>query len=103
MALVRRANSKYWYVQFQLKHQTIIRSTRTTDKRAAERIAAKIRAEAHERIVLGKKKRITLGEALERFVQSKAGTPNHRNQVNHAKQITKHIKPTRQRRPIDAD
>jgi integrase len=92
MTLVRRANSKHWYVQFQLKHQTIIRSTRTTDKRTAERVAAKIRAEAHERIVLGKKKQITLGEALERFVQCKAGTPNHRNQVNHAKQITKHIR-----------
>ena len=55
MTLVRRANSKHWYVQFQIKHQTIIRSTRTTDKRTAERVAAKIRAEAHERIVLGKK------------------------------------------------
>lgn len=94
MTLVRRENSKYWYVQFQLKHQTIIRSTHTTDKRTAERVAAKIRAEAHERIVLGKKKQITLGEALERFVQSKAGTPNHRNQVNHAKQILRHIRPT---------
>ncbi len=82
MTLVRRANSKHWYVQFQLKHQTVIRSTRTTDKRTAERVAAKIRAEAHERIVLGKKKQITLGEALQRFIQTKAGTPNHRNQVN---------------------
>ena len=35
----------------------------------------KIRAEAHERIVLGKKKQITLGEALQRFIQTKAGTP----------------------------
>ena len=79
MTLVRRANSKHWYVQFQLRHQTIIRSTHTTDKRAAERVAAKIRAEAHERIVLCKRKQITLGEALEHFVQSKAGTPNLRN------------------------
>ena len=47
MTLVRRANSKHWYVQFQIKHQTVIRSTRTTDKRTAERVAAKIRAEAH--------------------------------------------------------
>ena len=94
MTLVRRANSKHWYVQFQLKHQTVIRSTHTTDKRVAERVAAKIRAEAHERIVLGKKKQITLGEALQRFIQTKAGTPNHRNQVIHAKQITKHIRPS---------
>ena len=75
MTLVRRASSKHWYVQFQIKHQTVIRSTRTTDKRTAERVAAKIRAEAHERIVLGKKKQITLGEALQRFIQTKAGTP----------------------------
>jgi len=92
MTLVRRENSKHWYVQFQIKHQTVIRSTRTTDKRTAERVAAKIRAEAHERIVLGKKKQITLGEAIQRFIQTKAGTPNHRNQVNHARQITKHIR-----------
>ena len=45
MTLVRRANSKHWYVQFQLKHQMIIRSTRTADKRTAERVAAKIRAD----------------------------------------------------------
>ena len=75
MTLVRRANSKHWCVQFQIKHQTVIRSTCTTDKQTAERVAAKIRAEAHERIVLGKKKQITLGEALQRFIQAKAGTP----------------------------
>ena len=74
MTLVRKANSKHWYVQLQIKHQTVIRSTRTTDKRTAERVAAKIRAEANERIVLGRKKQITLGEALQRFIQTKART-----------------------------
>lgn len=79
MSLVKRANSKYWYVQFQIDHQTIIRSTRTTDRKVAERIAAKIRSEAVNEVMLGEKKSITLEEALDRFIASKVGTPNHAN------------------------
>jgi len=57
MSLVKRANSKYWYCQFQINHNTIIRSTRTTDRRIAEKIAQKIRAEIHADLVLGRPKR----------------------------------------------
>jgi len=63
MSLIKRGNSKFWYVQFQLNHQTIIRSTRTTDRKAAEKIAVKIRAEAHDQIILGRKKPLTLEKA----------------------------------------
>jgi hypothetical protein len=45
-----------------------------------ERVAAKIRADAHERIILGKKNQITLCEAIERFIQSKSGTPKQPDQ-----------------------
>ena len=68
MALVKRSNSKFWYVQFQINHITIIRSTRTTDRKVAERVAAKIRSEAHEQLVLGQKKPLTIEQALERFI-----------------------------------
>jgi integrase len=81
MPLVKRGNSKFWYAQFQIDHRTYIRSTRTTDRKAAEKLEAKLRAEAHAEGVMGKKKSITLGEATERFIASKAGSPNHRNLV----------------------
>lgn len=87
MALIKRDNSKFWYVQFQLNHRTIVRSTRTTDRKIAEKVALKIRSEAQEEILLGRKKPITLETALQRFVDSKAGSPNHKNLVSHMKAV----------------
>lgn len=83
MSLVKRPNSKFWYVQFQLKHQTVIRSTRTTDRRVAERVAAKIRAETHEEIIEGRKKPLTIEQALKRYLDSRVGMANHRNLLGH--------------------
>lgn len=82
MSLVKRPNSKFWYVQFQLNHQTIVRSTRTTDRKVAEQVAAKIRAEAHSEIILGRKRVRTLEQALDRFIASKSNTANHKNLVS---------------------
>lgn len=87
MSLVRRGNSKFWYVQFQLDHKTIIRSTRTTDRKAAEQVASKIRAESHAEIILGRKKPLSLADALDRFTDSKAHQPNHRNLIGHKRAI----------------
>ena len=75
MSLVKRQNSKFWYVQFQIDHQTVIRSTRTTDRKVAEQVATKIRSEAHSEIVLGRRKPLTLEGALIRFVDGKVGDP----------------------------
>jgi integrase len=82
MSLVKRGNSRFWYVQFQLEHQTFVRSTKTTDRRVAEQVALKIRAEAHAELVLGKKKALSLDAALRRYIDGKAGTSNHRNLVS---------------------
>lgn len=79
MSLVKRGNSKFWYVQFQIDHQTIVRSTKTTDRRVAEQVAAKIRADVHAELLLGKKELITLDTALRRFANTKVGTANYRN------------------------
>lgn len=77
--LVKRGNSKFWYAQFQIDHQTIVRSTKTSDRKVALQVAAKIRADVHAELLLGKKASITLETALHRFANSKLGTPNHRN------------------------
>ena len=87
MPLAKRPNSKFWYIQFQLSHRTFVRSSRTTDRKAAEHIEVQLRARAHAELYLGQRRSITLGDALDRFVRSKAGTPNHANLVGHQRTI----------------
>lgn len=87
MSLVKRDNSRFWYVQFQINHRTVIRSTKTTEKRVAEQVAARIRAEVHAEHMLGRKEPITLEQALQRFVDTKIGTANHRNLVSQKRLI----------------
>lgn len=79
MSVLRRGNSRYWYVQFQFQGQTFIRSAKTTDKRAAEQLEREWRRELHARAFLGKRERITIANAVTVFRGTKAGTPNHRN------------------------
>ena len=62
------------------------------ERETAERVAAKIRAEAHEQIILGRKKPIAVAEALGRFIRTKAGTPNHRNLLFQSRSIQKDIR-----------
>lgn len=59
MSVLRRGNSRYWYVQFQFQGQTFIRSAKTTDKRVAEQLEREWRRELHARAFLGKRERIT--------------------------------------------
>lgn len=92
MTLVKRSNSPYWYAQFQIDQKTFIRSTKTTDRRVAERIETKFRAEAHEELVLGKRKAITIGEALDRYLSTREGTPNYPNLVSKRKTLLRFFK-----------
>ena len=79
MTLLKRPNSQYWYVQFQINHKTHIRSTRVSDKKTAEKIALKIRQEAASEIFLGKSKSITLQDALDSWIKTKKGQANEKN------------------------
>lgn len=79
MGVIRRGNSRYWYIQFQFQGQTIIRSAKTTDKKVAEQLEREWRRELHARAFLGKRERITIADAVAAFCRTKAGTPNHRN------------------------
>ncbi|RYD73137.1 MAG: site-specific integrase [Verrucomicrobiaceae bacterium] len=87
MPLVKRGNSKFWYVQFQLNGRTFVRSTRTTDRKEAEKVEAQVKAEAYAEGVLGKKKQISVSEALLQFLMSKEGTPSYRNLVRGRKAL----------------
>lgn len=78
MSIIKRNNSPYWYIQFQLRGRTYIRSSRTTNKKAAEQMEVEWKAKVHAQQFLGHKERITLKTAIHEFCTSKQGTPNHR-------------------------
>jgi integrase len=79
MSVVKRGNSQYWYIQFQLSGRTYIRSSRTTNKKIAEQMEIEWKATLHAQQFLGKRERISLGEALGTFIATKQRTPNYGN------------------------
>lgn len=78
MTVTKRGSSKYWYMQFQLKGKTYIRSSRTTIKKTAEQMEIDWKATLHAQQFLGQKQRISARGAIDQFCESKKGTPNHR-------------------------
>lgn len=92
MGLVRRGNSRFWYVQFQLQGHTFVRSTKTTDRKAADRLETEWRAQFHSRLVLGIRERIGLLDAVDALIATKAGMPNHHNLVSSRKIIERHFR-----------
>ncbi len=92
MTLVKRSNSPYWYAQFQIDQKTFIRSTKTVDRKVAERLEGKFRAEAHEELVLGKKKPITVAAVLDTYLRSRQQTPDYRNLVSQRKTLLRFFK-----------
>jgi len=78
MSIIKRGNSKVWYIQFQFNGKTYIKSSRTIDKKAAQQMETDWKAKLHAEQHLGQKERITLKAAMAQFAESKVGTPNHR-------------------------
>ena len=89
MSILKRGNSKYWYIQFQLRGKTYIRSSRTTSKKIAEQMESEWKSKLHAHQYRGEKPRISMGEAIQQFCDTKKGTPNHRNLRSHYAVICK--------------
>lgn len=89
MSILKRGNSKNWYIQFQLNGKTYIRSSRTTDKKVAEQLERDWRRQLHAQQFLGSKEPIVVRDALDQFCESKKGTPNHVNLCIHARYLNK--------------
>lgn len=89
MTVLKRGNSKYWYVQFQLNGQTFIRSSRTTNKKAAEQMETDWKAKLHAQQFLGHRERLSVRQAIDQFCESKKGTPNHRGLLSSAKVLSR--------------
>src|SRR4051812_35439470 len=93
MSVVKRGNSQYWYIQFQLSGKTYIRSSRTGNKKLAEQMEVEWKAKLHAQHYLGKRERLPLGDALRLFIATKQGTANHRNLRGHQDAIERHLNP----------
>ena len=83
MSVVKRGNSKNWYLHFQFDGQTYIRSSRTTNKKIAEQMEIEWKAKLHSQQYQGRKQRITLADAFQQYKQSKQGIASYRNLVAH--------------------
>ncbi|WP_090383368.1 hypothetical protein [Pseudomonas anguilliseptica] len=64
MGVIKRGNSKFWYIQFQHNGQTFIKSSKTTDKKIAEMIEADWRKKLILNEVVGIKDRADFDEIL---------------------------------------
>lgn len=83
MAIVKRGNSRNWYMNFQLNGQTYIRSSRTTTKKIAEQMEIEWKAQLHSQQYQGRKQQITLADAFEQYKLSKQGIASYRNLIAH--------------------
>lgn len=83
MSIVKRGNSKYWYMHFQFNGQIYIRSTRTTNKRTAEQMEIEWKSKLHSHQYQGRKQRITLADAFQQYKTSKKGIASFSNLVAH--------------------
>jgi integrase len=79
MAVVKHTGSPFLYYSFQLNGKKFFKSTKTANKALARQIEAKAYEQAVKDSTLGREAEpITLGDALEQFIDSKEGTPYHK-------------------------
>ena len=84
VSVMKRGNSKSWYIQFQFDGRTYIKSSRTTDRKLAEVMEGDWRKLLMQQQVLGTKDRISLTEAFGMFCDSKQELASHQNLVRYA-------------------
>jgi integrase len=89
MSVVKRGNSKYWYIHFQLNGQTYIRSSRTTNNKAAEQMENQLKFQIHSEQFLGRKPRISIRAAIDQYGESRKGMPSYPGLLYCAKSITR--------------
>lgn len=63
MAVNKRSNSKFWYIQFQFNGKTYLKSSKTTDKQLALQLEIQWRKQLFEQSQFGIKPPIAIAEA----------------------------------------
>lgn len=89
MSVLKRGNSKFWYIQFQFNGKTYIKSSKTTDKRIAERVEREWKVQIHSQQYLGDKESIKFSDILLQYIETKEGTPNHSSLLSHSRILTR--------------
>ena len=92
MGIVKRDNSKFWYIQFQYNGQTYIKSSKTTDRRIAEMMESDWRKKVILQKVIGIKDRIKFLDVLSQYSDSKRDLASHHSIVFYIKIIQKYFK-----------
>ena len=78
MSVFKRGGKGSYYIQFNYRGKTYVRSSRTTNKRTAERMEREWRDQIHAMMEMGERQRITLKEALDGYKDSRKGTGSGR-------------------------
>ena len=95
MGVIKRGNSKFWYIQFQYNGQTFIKSSKTTDKKLAEIMESDWRKKLILNEVVGIKDRATFDEVLSHFADSKKDLASHRHITLMCRTLRKHFSQVR--------
>jgi integrase len=78
MGVIKRGNSKNWYIQFQFNGRAYVKSSRTTEKRVAERMEHVWKVQIHSQLILGEKAFIRFSEIMAMYIKTKQGTSNYK-------------------------
>lgn len=70
-----------WHMRFRIKGVTVAESTRTSSRDEAERVLALRKAEVAQQLAPASTRSINLHDAVERYCQTRAHLPSHKNAV----------------------
>jgi integrase len=77
VSIFKRNGEGNFYIQFNFNGKTYIKSSKTTNRKVAEKMERDWKAEIHAQQELGERQRITLKDALEQYVNSKLGSKGY--------------------------
>ena len=89
MSVIKRGDSKNWYIQFQFKGKTYIKSSMTSDKRVAERMEREMKVKIHSHQILGEKETIRFSDAMELYIKTREGCPNHSSLISQSRTLNR--------------
>lgn len=95
MGLVKRTNSKFWYIQFVIEGKTYLKSSRTSNKQLASKIERKWYNEIIEKSEFNILEEISIADALNQYLKLKEGTGSYINNSSQVKFIKEHLDCTR--------
>ena len=91
MSVFKRGGKGSYYIQFNWQGKTFCRSSKTTNKRTAERMEREWRDELHRIDELGELPRVTLRDALNSYLDEKQGTGSQNYAHSNVKTISERM------------